>query len=1277
MKLIHHKLLISTFFFFTTILTISGQSQDKLWSKSSEFNNNSKDKFERRNTPNNYKIYRLDLESLTSKLKNTSHRKRKKTTSNLVLAFPSASGELANYEVYEATVLDEALQKKYPSIKSYVGKNIDNSAETIRFSVSKIGLHAMILQNKEGAVFIDPYTSDHKSYMVYSKKDVPSIDPFVCLFDDVNSKTTAAKTNLSSKNSNANDGKMRSYRLAIATTGEYSQFQLTYHGISSTATVTEKKEAILSAINATMTRVNAIFERDVSLTMELVADTDKVIFLDPNTDEFTNNDGNELIDESQTVIDANIGFENYDIGHTFSTGGGGLAQLNSPCTPSKARGITGSSFPIGDTYDIDFVAHEIGHQFGANHTFNSDEGSCSGNKNNSTSIEPGSGSTIMAYAGLCAPDNVQSQSDDYFHLVSIQEMWANISTGNSNSCATLIDTGNSAPIVSALNTYTIPISTPFALTAEATDSDSDILTYTWEQLDPENTVAPPVATSTVGPSFRSIAPSIAPTRYFPNQNTVIAGKLFDTWEALPSVSRTMKFGVNVRDNNLNGGQSASEETTITFDGTSGPFNVTSQTSSESWNSNESQTITWNIANTNNAPVNCSTVNVLLSTDGGYTFPFEIATNIPNNGTHTFTVPNITTNLGRIKVESVGNVFYAINSANLTVQAKEFKLNLSNSTAKVCKPTSAVYNFTYTTFLGFNEETTFSATGNPAGSTVTFSPATATSNNTNIEVTVSGISNLATETYEINLKGTSATSAMEKSELVTLTVFDSTIIAPTLTSPDNNTTAILNPFIFEWNTDENAESYQIQLATDSSFSSIIEENNTLTTNSYTANSLDFNTTYYWRVKSINNCGESAFSEVFNFSTANIFCNIYSSIDTPLNIPDNDTNGVNSIIAVNNNQTITDINVTVNITHTWVEDLTLTLTSPNGIAILLSVANGGSGENYTNTVFDDDATIKISDGFAPFTGRFIPQLPLANLNNLESRGDWTLNVADNAEEDDKGIISNWSLEICGLNIEVINDDDNDNVPNDIDQCPNSTPGSKVNSVGCFKVAEGNFNIEGTGETCPGKANGQISIATTETHNYTTTINGTNYSFTNSQTITNLPTGTYDFCISINEENYEQCFTVVIEAASIIAAKATITSNKAEITISEGTAPFSILVNGKQVYKTSNAAFEIDVIHGDFIEVKTAIECEGVFSKNIDLIEGVIAYPNPSKGRFKITIPFSKKDITVEVYNIQSQLILTKNYPVNNGEIQLNIEEMPTGIYFAKIILDEPISLKLIKQ
>ena len=269
---------------------------------------------------------------------------------------------------------------------------------------------------------------------------------------------------------NANDGMLRTFRLAIATTGEYSQYHLSRQGISDQATDAEKKVAVLSAITATMTIVNAIFERDVALTMKLVESNDQVIFLDPDTDGMTNDDGSVLIDESQSIIDAIIGNANYDIGHTFSTQGGGLAQLNSPCiSNSKAKGVTGINNPIGDSYAIDYVVHEMGHQFGAHHTFNSAAGNCGdGNRNDATAVEPGSGSTIMAYAGLCAPENVQSKSDSYFHLVSIKEIWGNIKLGNSD-CAQLTSTGNNPPVLETVPDYTIPISTPFVLDVAASD----------------------------------------------------------------------------------------------------------------------------------------------------------------------------------------------------------------------------------------------------------------------------------------------------------------------------------------------------------------------------------------------------------------------------------------------------------------------------------------------------------------------------------------------------------------------------------------------------------------------------------------------------------------------------------------------------------------------------------------------------------------------------------------------------------------------------------------
>lgn len=1274
-----NKYFIFTLLTFFTIVFTSAQQSDKLWQKRIESEVDNDSKIERRSVPAAFEVFNLDINNLKQQLVNSPKRKESSAKSSTIISFPNEHGNLEKYEVFEASILEEGLQNKFPSIKSYIGKSIENPGTIIRFSLSTIGLHGMIMNGNSGAVYIDPYTANKESYIVYSKNNVPKTSSFDCQVLEENIVSKDALQNLSAKSLNANDGKLRTFRLAIATTGEYSLFQLVYNGVSSNATYIERVEVVLSAINATMTRVNAIFERDVSLTMKLVANNASIIFFDPANDGFTNDDGSVLINESQTIIDARIGSENYDIGHTFSTGGGGLATLNSPCTTSKAKGITGSSFPIGDTYDIDFVAHEMGHQYGANHTFNSDEGSCGGgNINSATAIEPGSGSTIMGYAGLCAPENVQSQSDDYFHLVSIKEMWSNITLGSSG-CGAITTTGNTAPVVNDLLSYTLPISTPFVLDATATDvNSSDNLTYTWEQLDKEQVIAPPISTATNGPAFRSVAPSTSSKRYFPNQNTVIEGLLFNTWEMLPTVARTMKFGVNVRDNNLNGGQTASKETVLTFDGSSGPFKVTSQASTVVWNSGETKTITWNVANSNKAPVNCANVNIKLSVDGGYTFPYTLKSNVANNGTASIEVPNVTSAKARIKVESVGNIFYAINQADLSIQAKEFTMNFTSTDVKACKTTNAVYNFTYNTFLGFNEVTTFSATGNPAGTTVSFSPVSATANNTNVQVTVSGLSTINVGNYTFNVVGTSATTSMVKTSVLKLNVFDAIITAPVLSDPINNAIGITKPYSLNWVSDVNAESYEIQISNDENFTSITEETS-VAINMFAPQLLAVNTMYYWRVRSLNSCGTSSYSAIFNFTTANEVCSIHSSSDIPKTLPTSGANIITSTLNITSNKLITDVKVTLNITHTWLSDLTLELISPKGVSVLLSTGNGGDGDNYTNTTFDDAASISIKNGTAPFSGTFKPQVPLSYLKNTESSGEWTLKITD-SEDGDGGALNSWSIDVCGV-INNSSDDDNDGVSNDIDQCPNTAAGNSVDAFGCFKFPENNFRIETFGETCPNRANGQIKILAQKTYNYSTTINGVAYNFTTNNNVVSLAPGTYDFCISVfvDDENktYQQCFTVDIKAGVAIAGKATVSDKKAAIDITQGTAPFNVYINNKLVLTTMSSSFEIDINEGDNIQVKTNVECEGVFYKEIDLVSEIIAYPNPTEGLFEIMIPTRQKEVKIELYGMLSQLISSKIYPIVNGKIQLSLEHNPTGIYIAKVYLDKPAVLKIIKN
>ncbi|GAA4275881.1 hypothetical protein GCM10022259_06050 [Aquimarina mytili] len=616
-----------------------------------------KEKEFRKTTPNKYQLFDLNTTALTSILNNTPSRAQQKSSS-VIMELPTANGVLKKFRILEASIMEEDLARQFPSIKSFVGYGIDDPTAVARFSVSKIGLHAMITSGNHKTIYIDPYTKDKGSYICYSKADLPANpDTFECLVED-NFKSNFSEQQLPAIR-NANDGKLRTFRLAIACTGEYSQFHLNNQGISSGASDQVKKEAVLSAVNITMTRVNGIFERDLALTMVLVNNNTDIIFLNPNTDNLSNSNAGALINESQTVCDQFIGRNNYDIGHAFSTGGGGLAQLRSPCTNSKARGITGSGRPIGDSYDVDYVAHEMGHQYGGNHTQNN---SC---QRSSASVEPGSASTIMGYAGICSP-NVQNNSDAYFHAISIQEMWQNISQGNSR-CGAQSNTGNSAPTANAGQDFTIPASTPFVLKGVGSDANSgDSLTYCWEQMDTQPATMPPSSTSTGGPAFRSLTPTSSPDRYMPALSTVKAGQTASTWEVVPSVSRTMNFRLTVRDNASGGASTASDNTRITVAGAAGPFVVNAPNTNVSWAAGSTQTVTWNVAGTTGNGVNAANVDILLSTDGGDTYPITIVSAVTNDGAQNITVPNAVGTQNRIMVRGSGHIFYDISNTNFEI-----------------------------------------------------------------------------------------------------------------------------------------------------------------------------------------------------------------------------------------------------------------------------------------------------------------------------------------------------------------------------------------------------------------------------------------------------------------------------------------------------------------------------------------------------------------------------------------------------------------------------------
>jgi subtilisin-like proprotein convertase family protein len=673
MKIKLHYYILTCFLVFS----LNGFAQEKILWSTIDKTNITDNLLERKSLVVNYRTFKLDIEGLKSQLKTISNTSSYKSK---IIEFPDTKGNLLKYNIRETSILHPELALKFPTIKSYVGQGVDDKSSTIHFTLNTLGLYAMILSPVKGTIYIDPYTENKKVYMVYLKKDTETNKSFNCL-------TKSESVNKTTKNNskNANDLKLRTFRLALATTEEYSNFHVDAAGVGIGSSRNDSINAVMSAITVTMTRVNAVFERDVALTMQLIANNDQLIFLetDPGNDPYTNNDGPSMLTENQNTIDNIIGTANYDIGHVFSTGGGGVAFLGSPCGASKAGGVTGQSSPVGDTFDIDYVAHEMGHQYGANHTFNGTDSNCgNGNRNNATAVEPGSGSTIMAYAGICTPQNVQGNSDAYFHVISIQEMFDNITIGNSQ-CVTPTDfiVNLNTPTADAGNDYTIPKSTPFVLKGAGFDADGNQLSYCWEQINNEVTgiSIPPSSTQTGGAVFRSFSPILDPDRNMPALSTIISGSISSTWEVIPSVSRTMDFSLTVRDNVIGEGQTMSDNMIVTVNDAAGPFIITSQnTKGISWTMNNTETIIWDVAGTDVNDINVSNVNILLSIDGGLTFPIVLASNTDNDGQEDIIVPNSIAPNVRVMVEAVDNIFYTVNSEPFSIGSFETTCTNYNS-----------------------------------------------------------------------------------------------------------------------------------------------------------------------------------------------------------------------------------------------------------------------------------------------------------------------------------------------------------------------------------------------------------------------------------------------------------------------------------------------------------------------------------------------------------------------------------------------------------------------
>lgn len=979
----------------------------------------------RQSFPKIFKLYDLNVDAIRQEL--FSIVGNQKAKHQIIISLPNADGQIEQFEVYEASNFEPDLQAQFPEIRAYSGKGITDVYATLKLSISPQGIQTMVFRTDKENEFIEPYSQDHTVYAVFKSQREKGNLAWSCSTDDQKLVSEVA-TNYSNTN-RSSAGQLKTMRLAQSCNGEYSN----YFGATSATQV----GLVLAAFNATLTRCNGVYEKDLALHLNLVASTTNVIFYTPSTDPYTtmgswNTQLQQTLNTTLTGVGTTLAANNaaYDIGHMFGASGGGgnagcigcvcVNGVASGAGSTKGRGITSPAdgIPQGDNFDIDYVAHEVGHQLGGNHTFSNNNEGAGVNK------EVGSGVTIMGYAGITGQD-VAPHSIDIFHETSIEQIQNNLATKTCPVTTSLAGI-NATPVVAPVGNYIIPKSTPFVLTGSATDANSDPLTYCWEQNDDggSSTGASSSAsiTKTIGPNFISWSPTISPSRYFPKLTSVIANSATTSQvggdagmlsEALSSVARTLNFRLTVRDNapynstTLKVGQTAYTDMVVNVTAAAGPFLVSVPNTAVSWVSGTNQTVTWDVAGTTGNGVNSAFVDVFLSTDGGFTYPIQLANKVPNNGSTVVTVPNNTGTTNRVMVKGYEHIFFDISNTNFTITTAPSTFSVTQSSVQsvqVCASNSTSYTFNYSALAGFSGTTTFSASGLPAGATASFSPATMSATNGTVTMTIDNLSTAPTGVYNIIMSATSGATVK------TVPFYLYTGLADvTLTTPINNATAQYTSLTLTWAANANATSYNVQVATDAAFTTIVSSGSP-TTNSYNVTGLSQGTVYYWRVAPVNPTCTGNFSSAFIYSTGIISCNTLNSTNVPITIPTTVAT-VTSTLNIPSGATISDLNVTMNITHTWINDLTATLTSPSGTVVTLfsNQCSPNSSINDIVATFDDSGTAIVCGNSPGISGTVLPSQPLSAFNGQSSTGTWTLTVAD-AFNQDGGTINSWSLNIC---------------------------------------------------------------------------------------------------------------------------------------------------------------------------------------------------------------------------------------------------------------------------
>ncbi|RMG77382.1 MAG: T9SS C-terminal target domain-containing protein [Bacteroidetes bacterium] len=1013
------KLSLTTFFAAFSLTLALGQSG--FWSDIAEKDMVLPENSEWEALPTQYRTLSLQFEDLKTHLQNAPMELSAAAKDHPVeVTLPLPDGSMRQFLVYQSPTMHPDLAAQFPGIKAFAGWEKGNYANRVRLDYGKPGFHAMIKADGQ-TFYIEPYASNQTQYYIaFNKKDF-SVDylkmpPLSCGFDPANMDDpgTANDGNIAQNRGGGKGGSpefgpmsLRKYDLALACTGEYAQS----HG--------GDVPSVLATFNTAINRVNELIQSQMGAKLELIPLTTLVIFLDPNSDPYNNsNMGGALLEQNKTVLNQVLGADAFDVGHVFTgpcTDVGGVVS-GTVCGPNKARGVTchysGSVIFIAENV----MAHEMAHQFSASHTWSNCPGS-EGQLASNTAFEPGSGTTIMSYSGACGSENI-GDSDTYYHGASIEQFTTFSRTGGGSGCPDVIPTDNNEPQITDFpyeDGFYIPIRTPFELHATATDPDGDQVYYCWEQFDlgPVSTLGNPIGNA---PSFRSFPPTTDPSRVFPKLQTVLSNG-FDKTEVLPTYSRDLTFRCTVRDLHPVAGGVAWEQVAFKATDQAGPFLVTNPTTGfEEWTGGDLVEVTWDVANTDNSLVNCQHVNIKLSTDGGFTYPYTLASFTPNDGAQMVYVPDVPTSSARLKIEAADNIFFDVSDFNFAIAPAEkpgFTFSVSSEYEKICVPGNAEFDVELYTasILNFDSLVHFEIVGGlPLDATYEFSSnPVVPGESATLHIDMTNVKEVGDFMVELIAVAPNADTAHV---FLGYNVLNNDFSALKMLAPANGLTNVGLIADFQWEDVPNADLYDIEIATSPQFGSsqIVDAAYGIEAAEFTPDvAFVENQLYYWRIRPHNSCGTGDYLTPFAFHTFTVDCTTFQSSDVPKNLPIQGTPTIPSELIVTQDGTITDVNIKgLKGEHDALADIAIYITSPSGTKVKLfdDLPCYVIPFNFT---LDDEAAFDIA--CPPIGGlAYRPQEPLSAFDGETTFGTWLLEVKITDPIGNGGFLSEWGVQFC---------------------------------------------------------------------------------------------------------------------------------------------------------------------------------------------------------------------------------------------------------------------------